>query len=771
MLNEKNMKSFAKGGKVIILPADVQKYKKIGIEDKYVIEASKDVGLQGINFDSKSLLKKITDEFNHLIESYTNYIISQDSVSITNYINNEIATKKEQGASLQEIQILESSIENSNARKKIIFDIAETQKGTLIQWIDYLPQSDYPSAFKYLILKAVLNYNYDLKQNKIYERGSETIRNFTPFDAGSLSELYDKKSDFLLLDYSVLMNENSAKVLKSQEIIEETKGGKWIKFKGGKNTKSEDIEKNGKELMKLVQNTYWCTKSAGTSQLRGGDFYVYVTELNGEIFPRIAVRMSGDNVGEVRGNMSSAQDIDAEMLPIAESFLNNNIPNDSGKKWLDSIKYNKKCVELRKKIELEGLYENFIYDFIPIIADKDKYRVDYGENGNVTLLIKTFEELKNKLPNKYYNKSDLETDFKSLNKNTLYFIGDLGTYQISYLKSMFGLDISELNDWKLKVISKSLDCSDIITDLGNLEYVGENLILSESTTDLGKLKFIGNELDLGKSNIKSLNNLEHIGGGLSVSSDIKDLGKLKRIGFLNIVSCADGFTLGNLEEIDNDLVINVYDKNIDLGKLKKIGGRLIANKTLITDLKELEYVGKDFQINGSKIKIFQNLKTIGGDADFSNNFTNSTQNIETILGSVKFLNSRIVEFNKLKKIGGSIDFKGSFFKTFGSIEYIGGNLNLADSKIEELGNLKYVGGYISFKGSKVVFLNKLETITGFANFDMSLVEDLGMLKSIGGNAYFNETKIKSIGKLEYIGGFYQFRGNKGLEEQWLKKNK
>jgi hypothetical protein len=89
---------FAKGGKVIILPADVQKYKKIGIEDKYFIEASKDVGLQGVNFDSKSLFKKITDEFTSLLNNYTDYLIREDSPSITSYIQNEIATKTELGA-------------------------------------------------------------------------------------------------------------------------------------------------------------------------------------------------------------------------------------------------------------------------------------------------------------------------------------------------------------------------------------------------------------------------------------------------------------------------------------------------------------------------------------------------------------------------------------------------------------------------------------------------------------------------------------------------
>lgn len=754
--------SFAKGGKVVVLPADIQKYKKIGIEDKYFIEASKDVGLQGINFDSNSILKRIESQFNDMLDNYQSYLINEDSPSITNYINNEIETHKEQGSSLETIQRLEQMKDSEPSRRSIIEDIAKTQKESLDKWVDYLRLSEYKLPFKFLILKAVLNFNYDLKQNKLFERGRDTIRNFTPFDAGSLAELNEKNSDFLLMDYNVIMNENSSKILGSQEVVEQSGNGKWIKFNGGRKTKSEDIEKNGNRLMNLVQNTYWCTKSAGTSQLRGGDFYVYVTEANGEIFPRIAVRMNEDKVGEVRGNKSSAQDLDAEMLPIAEEFLNKNIPNDSGKKWLDSIKYNKKCVEMRKRFESEGMYKDFIYDYIKLIADKDKYKVDYGANGNVTLLEQKFEEII-QIPNEYYKRGDIVTDYRFLSPNTIYYIGNLGRYEFSYIQSNRengNNEIRDLSNWKLKLISGYFETHPNMSNLGNVEFVGNNLEINANIKDLGEIKYIGNELNIIGESLESLNNLESIGGGLYIKRNIKDLGKLKKVGFLQINACDDNFTLGSLEEIEGDLNIEALDKDIDFGKLKKIGGSLFAGKSMVTNLKELESVGNNFSIFGSKIKLFPNLKTIGGNADFSNNFCSSTQNIETILGDIKFLNSRIMEFPKLNKIGGTIEFRGSYFKSFGNIKYIGGNLNFAESKLEELGDLEYVGGYVSFKGSKIKSLNKLKKVVGFANFDGSEVEDLGDLESVGGNLYLLNSKIKSLGKINYVGATIMM--NKGM---------
>jgi hypothetical protein len=117
--------------------------------------------------------------------------------------------------SVDELTKMEQDLNNQTARNQTIQQIAKTQKEGLIQWVDYLSQSQYNVSFKFLMLKAILNFNYDLKKNKLFQRGNDTIRNFTPFDAGSLAELENSKSDYLLFDYSVIMNENSIKALTS----------------------------------------------------------------------------------------------------------------------------------------------------------------------------------------------------------------------------------------------------------------------------------------------------------------------------------------------------------------------------------------------------------------------------------------------------------------------------------------------------------------------------------------------------------------------------
>jgi hypothetical protein len=247
-----------------------------------------------------------------------------------------------------------------------------------------------------------LNFNYNYKIDDLIKRTDTTIRNFTLFDAGSLSELITSNSDYLLKDYTKIQLENAEKILKSKEFVKTSGDGTWLKFNGGSNTTEEEISKNSIELSQLVQNTYWCTKTNSKSQLDDGDFYVYVTKNNGEIFPRIAIRMEEDLVGEVRGNKSSAQDIEEEMLPIAEEFLQKSISNNSGKKWLDSINYNKEALNFNTKLTEDGIFENSVEEFIKLKSKEKQNLLDYADrNGHIVRIEDLLYKLINS-PNEFY---------------------------------------------------------------------------------------------------------------------------------------------------------------------------------------------------------------------------------------------------------------------------------------------------------------------------------------------------------------------------------
>ena len=751
---------YAKGGKVIIQPNDYQKYRKIGIENKYEIEAFNNIGLSNINFDSVTLNNLLEKKFNDLLESYKDYVISEDSGAITTAIQNDIDARKREGDSLERIKEYEAMLTNQSERDRYIKDFADNQLKSLSEWVSYLKQSEYSIAFKYLLLKAVLNYNYDYKLNKLIERNNKkSTMNFVGFDAASLGELYQLNSDYLLKDYTQIQANNAANILNSKEVIKSSGNGKWIKFNGGKKTNKEERDKNAKELSQLVQNTYWCTKTNSKSQLNGGDFYVYVTETDGEVFPRIAIRMDEDNVGEVRGNKSAAQDIEEEMLPIAEDFLKNNIPNNSGKKWLDSIKYNSEIIAFKERLIAEGtLFENSIELFFELKVDEKKYLVDYAEsNGNLTeiydLIISYIKKLKN---NTFYKKTDFH----------------IGDFDISKTK-----DLKILTDGKfinLKYIfGKAVFVYSELEKLYNIIAIGGSLYIGGSEIkDLGNLISIGGDCHFGNSEVKNLGNLTNIGGDVNFTfSKVIDLGNLTSIGGYADFRNSQIKDLGNLTTILG--TANFDDSKVEnLGNLTTIGGYAnFEDNSSITNLGNLNYIGRDAYFQNSKIINLGNLQSVGGDVNFGNTKIKNLGNLTTIGGSANFYNSQIIkDLGNLTTIGGTANFENSIIEDLGNLTTIGSYAYFENSQVINLGNLKIIGRNAFFADSKIKDLGNLTTIGGDADFNNSQIKDLGNLTTIGGNAYLTYSQIENLGNLKEIKG--DIYGKQSLAYKlWIKRKK
>ena len=475
-------------GLITLTEQDVLKYKRIGIDNPRVAQAMNQIGLSGVKFSKQEIEAKIEQEFKKLLENTDSYLLSKDSPAITAAIKYEIETLENEGASIERIERAKSALnEGSPMRANFIENYINAQKETIGQWKSYLSQSEYDVSFKYLILDAVLTNNYDFKEGKYTKRTDKTIRNFTSFDAGSLASIYDSDSKAILKDYVEVQANNMKNIVDASEIVS-TKEGKWVKFNGGRNAK--DLEYSANQLSQLVQNTYWCTKTNALSQLREGDFYVYVTEDGkGDFVSRIAVRMNGDKVGEVRGNASSKQDLEPDMLPVADKFLRNTIPNDSGKKWLDSIEYNSKVKSFTEKVQTKELGREDIKEYISLISDSGKFSVDYGENGLVT-------KLKEKFKTADFSVS-VARNQGELTTNTVLFIGDF-------------IPSAELSVNKFPEIVS-----------------GGAFFEASGTTSLGNLETIGGFADFRNSQLKSLGNLKSIGGDAYFNeSKITSLGNL-----------------------------------------------------------------------------------------------------------------------------------------------------------------------------------------------------------------------------------------------------
>jgi len=709
---------FAKGGTILNNSKDIQKFSKIGISDKYVIEAINEIGLQNTKFDLRSVDATILEEFTNLLSEVDKYVISEDSEGITRAIETEIEARFKQGDSDDNIMAYKLILDNPQKRKELYIDkYAETQRETLGEWLSYLKLSEYSISLKYLLLKAVLNFNYDYKKNTLIKRTNKTIRNFTPFDAGALGELIQSNSNSLLQDYTQIQISNSKNILDKKELVKTSSGGTWLKFDGGAKTSKENILENSKELSQLVQNTYWCTKTNSKSQLDGGDFYVYVTENNGEVFPRIAIRMNEDKVGEVRGNNSSSQDLEIEMIPVAKQFLLNNIGNDSGGKWLDSIEYNEKAILLYDKLNESGLFKNSVEEFIELRRKENQYLLDYADrNGHVLRIENFINEEVQELPNKFYKKGEV--------------IFDLVDFDVKLTKIIIGDFID-----------------DELTDLGTLTAIGGDANFGNSKlTDLGNLTKIGGYADFENSLVTDLGNLTTIGGYANFeNSKLTDLGNLTKIG-------GDA----NFEN----------SKLTDLGNLTKIGGDAFFENSKLTGLGSIMTIGGDAFFKNSLVTDLENLTAIGGYANFERSLVTDLGNLTTIGGNARFGSSLVTDLGNLTTIGGDADFGRSLVTDLGNLTTIGGYANFENSKLTDLGNLTTIGGNAEFGRSKLTDLGNLTAIGGYARFGISLVTDLGNLTAIGGYADFGSSLVTDLGNLTTIGGDTDFGSNYDLERKW-----
>ena len=198
------------------------------------------------------------------------------------------------------------------------------QKTSLDTWIDYLasPGAPYPDWLKYYAIRSVLGMGeYDKEKQQFTKRSKGTVKPFPDLNREALAYVLDaiekktKGKDINLAQLEgedkeeftkLLQSENFAKLYawaiekvtpESVDKLQNTKG-QWIKYN------------QGQDHMPLVESlqghgTGWCTagESTAKSQLQGGDFYVYYSfDQDGKpTIPRAAIRMQGNQIGEVRG--------------------------------------------------------------------------------------------------------------------------------------------------------------------------------------------------------------------------------------------------------------------------------------------------------------------------------------------------------------------------------------------------------------------------------------------------------------------------------------
>lgn len=231
---------------------------------------------------------------------------------------------------------------------------------------------------------------------------------------------------------------------------------------------------------------------------------------------------------------------------------------------------------------------------------------------------------------------------------------------------------------------------------------------------------------------------------------ITDLSNLRYIGKSADFRWARICDLLQLEYIGENA--NFFESSIkNLPKLKKIGRNANFESSLIKDLSSLESVGENANFKYVSIKDLSKLKFIRGCALFSHAKIEDMSNLEMIGGKAEFDYAFVNDISNLHTISGGASFTYSFIKGLPSLSAIGASADFSNSQVTDLSNLKRIGCSAKFSNSCITDLSSLITIGNDADFSNSQVTDLSGLQSIGGYASFANSKIVKLISLESIG--------------------
>ena len=418
-------------------------------------------------------------------------------------------------------------------KREKISQIVADQEASLDRWVDYLTSDDaiYPTWAKVWAFSEITKMGKLEKQITVDESGRETETasysrrdetTTSPFPTinpralaltiGVMEEKLAEKrlpknerseieNPSVLMDdeqFKQLLSSESFSKLYTQFLIEQPEysseglketRGVWKKYERG----SEPDE-----LVESIQGhpLEWCTANPGTarSQLAGGDFYVYYS-LDGDNnpnIPRVAIRMEGDSIGEVRG-IAPSQELDPYISDVVSEKM---------EEFPDGADYQKKAADMKRLTSIEERHTlgqelspedlMFLYQL-----DGEIEGFGYREDPRIKEIISNRDNI-----------SDLNAAFENISEIT----GNLG---LSYITSAEGLQLPENVGGYLNL--RGLTRAE---GLQLPQSVGRNLDLGGLTSAEGLQlpESVGGNLDLGGlTSAEGLQLPESVRGGLDLS--------------------------------------------------------------------------------------------------------------------------------------------------------------------------------------------------------------------------------------------------------------
>jgi hypothetical protein len=333
--------------------------------------------------DVETVRKEIATRLDLLIQELKTNIDNYTVKYLTEDLVDRRIAEAESRNEVNQVQHWTEFKNNENYRNQVLEQMAGEQKTAILANVSYLENnSDYSTEFKYLALLDMTRNRYSLdnegniKSKRV--KPSDYKRDETPvkqFNYGALSRTYHNhgnKGSFKVGASHLYEVKNAPKITVSNSKFSKYKTktiegqGYWLKFPKGEDSQVAN------DLYEITSTSHkypaqWCTggsSATALSQLKGGDFYVFVDEKTGDA--RVAVRYDGDKIGEIRG-LGEGQSILPEDEPVMNDIVNN-LPDGKSYKQYHDVQKNL----VRLKNNEVKLNELSISDLLDILKVKDR---------------------------------------------------------------------------------------------------------------------------------------------------------------------------------------------------------------------------------------------------------------------------------------------------------------------------------------------------------------------------------------------------------------
>jgi hypothetical protein len=647
-------------------------------------------------------------------------------------------------------------------RREKISQIISDQEASLDRWVDYLTSDDaiYPTWAKVWAFSEITKMGKLEKKVSVDESGRETESasysrrdetTTSPFPTinpralaltiGVMQEKLAQKglpksergdvenASALLNDeqFKQLLSSESFSKLYTQFLIEQPEysseglketRGVWKKYNRG----SEPDE-----LVASIQGhpLEWCTANPETArgQLAGGDFYVYysIDSDNNSTIPRVAIRMNGDSIAEVRG-IAPSQELDPYISDVVSEKM---------EEFPDGAEYQKKAADMKHLTDIEErstLGQELSAEDLRFLYQLDGKIQGFGyeEDPRIKEIIAARDAI-----------SDLNYIFETNPEYT-------GNLNLSFLTSAEGLQLPQS-------VGGVLDLESLTSAEGLQlpQSVGGGLSLSGLTSAEGLQlpQSVGGGLGLdGLTSAEGLQLPQSVGGvlGLGGLTRAEGLQLPQSVGSLDLsgLTSAEGLQLPK-KSVGGGLSLSGLTSAEGLQLPQSVGGYLyLSSLTSVEGLQLPENVSGDLVLRGlTSAEGLQLPETIGG-LDLRGLTSAEGLQLPETVGSLNLSSLTSAEGLQLPEtVGGYLDLRGlTSAEGLQLPETVGGYLYLSSlTSAKGLQLPQSVGGNLSLSGlTSAKGLQLPQSVDGVLYLrGLTSAEGLQLPETIGGRIYLD----------------------------------